>query len=328
MTFYNEEEFSRDDFHPDKQKILETKGWNKEAWDKNDPSLMTYYISLPMVFNPDGNELDWRQLPEDRKYELIRHVYDEAKWDKENDDDEIHESTLMEGDPNGEPKVLKLLLNDIFRFDISYFNGMEAKSVDLCHGDKFGHDMTKSATMMNMHDFISELRKGQTKYYFKLEDDDCDKSQFAEVGNCVMRSIRNALSNSEVGGIDGVFKPEWQQIDPKDFDWSLWMGAKGTKTANHYDTDLFNFLYVVEGKKRTVIIPNDRRTDDMFKLQSFISGGALADVDILHEDYNLHEGAVDLVVNGGEGVVIPYRWWHSVENLEDTMAYGFRVTGN
>jgi len=33
--------------------------------------LMTYYISLPMVFNPDEGELDWRQLPEDQKYELI-----------------------------------------------------------------------------------------------------------------------------------------------------------------------------------------------------------------------------------------------------------------
>ena len=42
-------------------------------------------------------------------------------------------------------------------------------------------------------------------------------------------------------------------------DWSLWIGRKGSTTALHKDHMHFNYLYVVQGLKRVVLIPEEEK---------------------------------------------------------------------
>jgi hypothetical protein len=46
--------------------------------------------------------------------------------------------------------------------------------------------------------------------------------------------------------------------------------------------------------------------------------------DILHTD-KLPEGAVEFIVKAGDGLMIPHLAWHAVQNLEPTIAFGFRI---
>jgi len=312
----NSSDMSWDDFGAEKRRELELRGWNRDAWDGDDPTLMSYYNEV---------ELYWNQLPEDRKAYWRDLDYTEEKWDTEELTD--HDRVDIKGDADAKPTVVKLALDDLCRFDISHFENLDGdKAVKVSDGTSYGADESPTGTV-GLKDFLSHLRRGSTEYYFKVEDEDRDKGLFAEVGRTVVESVSRGLAASELGGSDGPFKPEWQTMDPDDFSWSIWMGAKGTITGMHFDTELFNFLYVVEGKKRVVLIPNDHRTDNMFKIKSFYSGSAWTGIDVLSKDFVLPEGSVDVEVGPGEGIVIPFRWWHSVENLEDTLAYGFRVTG-
>lgn len=101
---------------------------------------------------------------------------------------------------------------------------------------------------------------------------DKDQPLLKNVGNAINKTIQYAMTNSVLGGKDGPFKEDWQRMPSDFFNWSIWLGGKGTRTPMHFDTELFNFLYVVEGKKRVVIIPNDHQTEGMFKLKEFFSG--------------------------------------------------------
>mmetsp|Transcript_2376 Transcript_2376/g.4316 ORF Transcript_2376/g.4316 Transcript_2376/m.4316 type:complete len:352 (-) Transcript_2376:407-1462(-) len=303
---------------PEKQKELEARGWNQKAWDKDDPSLMTFYNEV---------ELDWHQLPEERLKFWTDRGYNKEKWDSE--EDKLHDSVYIEGDANTKPTVIKLPLKDLCRFDISYFESLENNEmkVELYNGADLTASDETPAAKMSLKDFLSQLQDGKTAYKFVLEDIDMEKSQFEELGKVITQDIKDGLTNSKLGGNNGIFKEEWQKLDPEEFNWSMWMGAKGTQTPMHFDTDLFNFLYVVEGKKRVVLIPNDHRTAGMFKVKEFYSGSAFTGIDVLSKDFVLPEGSVDVEVGPGEGICISYRWWHSVENMENTLAYGFRIVG-
>lgn len=94
----------------------------------------------------------------------------------------------------------------------------------------------------------------------------------------------------------------------------------------HYDTDLLNFLYLAEGRKRIVIIPNDERTRDMYDVKTNEDGGTgWVEEDILAPDYVLPDFAVDLTLEAGEAIAIPLYAWHAVENLEPSLAFSIRI---
>ena len=152
-----------------------------------------------------------------------------------------------------------------------------------------------------------------------------EKDLFDDVGSVITRNIQEAMTNSELGGTDGPFRLEWQKKHHSYFNWSIWLGGKGTRTPMHFDTDLFNFLYVVEGKKRVIVIPNDASTEGMFPIKEYFSGSGWTGIDILDENFVLPEGSLDVEIGPGEGIFIPFRTWHAVENVENTVAYGFRV---
>lgn len=228
----------------------------------------------------------------------------------------------------GVPKVLTLSeLDKLKSYDFSYFERNHGSiNIDVTHGQVNSSD-EQGIAELKMADFIDMIRQGDTKYKFSAEDTNSDKGSFALVENETKIAILKALIRSELAGgnKEAAFKPDWQKKDASFFNWSIWMGAKGTKTPMHFDTDLFNFLYVAEGKKRVVLVPKNKAIDKLFPLKEFYSGSGWTGVDILDRSFNLPEGSVDVEVCAGQGIFIPFRWYHAVENVESNVAFGFRV---
>ena len=87
----------------------------------------------------------------------------------------------------------------------------------------------------------------------------------------------------------------------------------------HFDSDLFNFLFVVEGKKRVVLVPKNKKADKMLPLKEFYSGSGWIGVDILDSSFELPVGSVTLTCVPAR-VFIPFRWYHAVENAESSVS--------
>ena len=98
-------------------------------------------------------------------------------------------------------------------------------------------------------------------------------------------------------------------------------------TPSHYDSDTFNFLYLVEGRKRVVIVPNDELTQGWFKDITVEEGSGYASLheNMLDPNTPLPERSIDIILEAGEAIFIPYVSWHAVENLEPSLAYSLRI---
>jgi mannose-6-phosphate isomerase-like protein (cupin superfamily) len=179
-----------------------------------------------------------------------------------------------------------------------------------------------------------------------MEDVDGFKKELWEpIGSKIIQYLRPALQESELVR-SGLYKREWLDVDDQSFDWAMFLvstsrrceltlvslilhspyqGAAGTSTAMHFDTDQFGFLYVVEGRKRVVVLENTGLVNETrFNITSFFHGSAWTDLDILKTEHQ-PEGTLVFEVGPGEGIVIPSRAWHAVENLEPTLAYSIRI---
>jgi len=106
--------------------------------------------------------------------------------------------------------------------------------------------------------------------------------------------------------------------------WALWVGANGSKTALHYDADAINYLYVASGLKRVVLIPH---TESPLRWNQCDAGKFVANSCWVQEDVLSHppNASVVFYVGAGEALLIPYLHWHSVENLEPTVAMSYRT---
>lgn len=179
----------------------------------------------------------------------------------------------------------------------------------------------------SMGDFISTVKRGDTTGYIHLEEAMREKDALWDgVGHKAISSIRTLVSNHPDMLSKGAWKESYAVLEERDYDWAMFIGAKGTNTAMHYDSDTFNFLYLIEGKKRIVVIPNDNRTQGMFDVETNEEGGTgWTGVNILDPSYTLPEGAVDIIMEPGQGIAIPYLAWHAVENLEASLAVSLRI---
>ena len=108
---------------------------------------------------------------------------------------------------------------------------------------------------------------------------------------------------------------------PANLTWSFWLGAKGSTTAMHIDDVSFNILYVLHGTKRIVLIDPERVPKGRYTctVPHVGDNSCWGHVDILTEP---PPEAVTVVLRTGEALVTPPAWWHSVENLEPTLAVG------
>ena len=254
----------------------------------------------------------------------VERGYNEAKWESEVS--ELHDDPTTPS--KGYPVVLTLkeLGAQLEGYGLSYF---EENHGELCIkvfiGRSYTSDVQPTAEM-TMSSFAALLRSGDTAYKFDAEDMDPEKKAFSAVERETKSAILKALCDSELGKCKNApLKPAWQKQGEALFDWSIFMGSGGTRTPMHFDTDLFNFLFVVEGKKRVVLVPKNKKTDKMFPLKEFYSGSGWTGVDILDSSFELPEGSVTFDVCAGQGIFIPFRWYHAVDNVESSVSYVLRV---
>ncbi|CAB9527270.1 transcription factor jumonji [Seminavis robusta] len=311
---YDPVEHRWNDIPVTERKKLEVMGWNEEAWESDDVSKMTFY---------NENEiLDFDDLPDDRAA-----VYDDdplrfAQRRFVN----FHTSIFRRGaDPSVfRAKKIKLSLPGFNQFSTSYFNSSEARNaeVGVTMGATLGHDES-DVHQVSVGDYLDAMYSGNSTYYLKLEDVDAEKKDFAAVGNLFKKEIHHALK--ELRDYTAFPRQLQNEYDLDDFHWAMFLGAAKTSTGLHYDTDQFNCLYVVEGKKKVVVIPNDENSEGMYPFKSIFNGSAWSDANVLVDDVTLPSGGRSIILHSGEAIVIPYRWWHSVVNLEQTMSFSFRL---
>lgn len=106
-------------------------------------------------------------------------------------------------------------------------------------------------------------------------------------------------------------------------DWALWVGAEGSSTALHKDSYFVNYMYVVAGRKRVVLVAPSAGDSDTYGAGhncSWFHGTCWPRVDVLTEPPS---EATVVEVGAGEGFHIPYLYWHAVENLQPTVAVSF-----
>ena len=96
---------------------------------------------------------------------------------------------------------------------------------------------------------------------------------------------------------------------------TLYIGPKGTGTNLHIDNrNTSAWLAVLSGQKRFIFFSPDQ--------EPFLYDGA---VDVLNPDlerFPLYAKAkpVEIILEAGDLVYFPSKWWHQVENLEDSIA--------
>jgi len=106
--------------------------------------------------------------------------------------------------------------------------------------------------------------------------------------------------------------------------WALWVGANGSKTALHYDKDSINYLYVIRGRKKVVIFPHSEGSPQWHQCDGghFDANSCWTGNDVLSHP---PDHATVVYVGPGEALEIPFLYWHSVENLEPSIAVSYRL---
>ena len=92
----------------------------------------------------------------------------------------------------------------------------------------------------------------------------------------------------------------------------LYIGAAGSSTGLHCDSlDTHGFLVVLAGSKHWRLF----HPDDMRHFEPTTDHRCLAP-----EGQPLRHGCVEAILGPGDGIFVPSGWWHSVENLEPSLA--------
>ncbi len=266
--------------------------------------------------------LSWDELSEQRK-----RIWNIRGWNKERWEQEDHCQVPMQ---MSTPKAFKPLLVNISvpTFDALAMDALQQEDTLIRVVDGYSNETNEDFTArLSLKEIVSLARNGTTTSYLHLEEGMQEKRYLQEkIGDKVIESLLQAIKTNPDIQKSGLWNPAFEQLEKQDYDWALFLGGKGTKSPTHYDSDIFNFLYLVEGKKRFVILPNDERTAGTFETWQNDDGGTgWARLDLLDRSKPLPEHAVEIEISAGQGLIVPYVSWHAVENLEASLAYAIRV---
>jgi ribosomal protein L16 Arg81 hydroxylase len=125
--------------------------------------------------------------------------------------------------------------------------------------------------------------------------------------------------------VPDVVRPRWIQ-DKKKVDVNLWVGSAGNVTQMHYDRDE-NFLAEVQGSKHIRLF-DPEQTELLYPYPKDSVMYYLSYVDCDNPDYEKfpkfrEARAWEGVLNPGEILYLPARWWHQVRSLQDAISVNF-----
>jgi Cupin-like domain len=281
-----------DDLDPDRRQILEYRGWTAERWNRDgNKCLMPQRISTPEAF--------YVHVVKNMSVPLALAS--------------INSSTLSEMDESSTSTM----------------------SIRLVSGyDDYNEDFITSKSFVEI---FQGIQKGDTSFYLHLEEEMSEKEAFQHIiGDRIIHSLLPLVHDQHKElHRPGLWNPRWDAIDAHNdnddsYDWAMFAGAKGTKTPLHYDDDLLNFLYLIERRKHIVLIPNDNRTHGTFTTHQNKDGGTgWGELDVFAANANSTttwpEHTVEVVLEAGQAIALPYLCWHAVYNLEDTLAVSLRL---
>mmetsp|Transcript_53725 Transcript_53725/g.64803 ORF Transcript_53725/g.64803 Transcript_53725/m.64803 type:complete len:434 (-) Transcript_53725:135-1436(-) len=301
-----------DDFTDDERYALTVLGWTEDSWNEDDGKP----YEPPASFTKE-----WSQLtPAERAAASDVLGFTERNW--------VNQPALKDFSP----EVTALPIPELEALNLDYFASLDDVTVQLHDGHILSDDEHCDFKTMTMKEYVTELRSGAessvSKFYLKYEDEDPFKKHISgKIGRKVLQLLGDALADSPLRR-SGKFSRDYDNLNLTDYNWSFWLGGANTTTPMHYDTDTLNFLWVAEGRKRVIMLPNDARTEGLYECQSnYKSHSCWTGVDLLgdFDSGTLPENAVALELGAGEGILFPHLCWHAVKNLEPTVAFGYRV---
>jgi len=290
-------ELDWDDAQPGHKIALQQLGWTKEMWDS------------PDIFSTPAQDTPWSKLTPTEQNAAEYLGFDNLSW---------FVRSANETDFN--PEVTRLHIPELLKFNLDYFANLDIP-VSLCDGDTLKND-EECSEKTTMSEYVAELKKG-SMLYLKYEDEDPFKGHVqSAIGDKVVKYMRDALSKSPLRE-NGKYPALYDDLEINGNEWVFWLGGNNTSTSMHYDEDMVNFLWVVEGHKRVVVIPNDERTHGTYSCDSkYLGHSCWTGIDILNGSLPPH--AVEIELKSGEGIMIPHMAWHAVKNLAPTVAFGIR----
>jgi hypothetical protein len=268
------------------QKALITLGWTEETWGDDDKNKQ-----------PLSHYTPWKKLTreEQEAAQVLGFVEDEWLWG-------------YWGEEFNPVVVRNLSVPELQVMDLDYLASLDVM-VELRDGDTVGDDEYGIRKNMHMSEYIQALRTG-SKLYLKYEDHDAFKQHIRhDVGEKVLKHLVPAIQKSTLRD-QGLYKRVYDYVQFTDSNWLIWVGGANTSTSMHWDADSFNFLWVVQGRKRVVLIPNDNRTAGYYDCQVEVEEGehsCWTGIDILSGPLPSH--AVEIEIGPGEGIYLPYLSW-------------------
>lgn len=289
----------------DYKNLLKTEGWTEEKWDKYEPN-----DDDEEDDDDDDEDEDEEEQERHERAEYLRKVW--FSWNRD----------LRKPVPEFAPRVIKVDIPEIQAYNIDYMATLDM-NVDLVPSRKYGESTDselwrEDRKTMSMENIVAAIKSGKAAdgVYFQAEHEEQFVQLFPEG---FREKVINAAKRTLVEqGVDD-FKQKLRDLPPTHYDLGIFFGAKDTATPSHIDMELFNFLYVVEGRKRVYMLPYDPEKN--LPSEIFYES-AWSPVNIIDDP---PEGVVVMEVEAEEGILIPYRCYHAVENLDHTLAYAFRV---
>eukprot|EP00978_Attheya_sp_CCMP212_P034540 scaffold145101_cov59-Attheya_sp.AAC.3 len=283
----------------EKERHLTTLGWNEEAWNAKLHDDIVFY-------RPSAEVRTWSKLTPEHKEAALFLGFDSRTWHVRD----------WEGDRSFHHKKIKLDIPELLELDLDYLRTLEFKIQTHPEGKPGQDDETIPMIEMTMPEFVDGLREGRD-LYMKYEDTESGVFPL-NIESTIKHSLSKALQNTHLKDV-GRFGPEYDDIDARD-SVSMYVGGVNSTSQVHLDLQSFGFIYVVEGVKRIILMPNDQRTSDQFPMVKEVFYSVWPGVDILNGP--LPEHAQEFILEKGEGIQIPYFTWHAVQNLEPCISYG------
>jgi len=212
-------------------------------------------------------------------------------------------------DKRGKPILYKNMhIEKLKHLDFDYFVEKVGDHRISVHRGKFNMVST------TMKEFYQQMVAGNDRDYLKSED---------EYNLLSMLGIKDEIIN-EFGKL---FDKNVKNIIGRDL--GFWMGGKGTTTGWHTDIEDLNYLYLVRGKKRIMLI-SPMYNECMYEENITAFGARYSSIDFKNVDYDKYPKFKNVVIhtyilNEGDCIHIPKNWWHCVENLEDSIGVVYKI---
>lgn len=212
-----------------------------------------------------------------------------------------------------------LNMKEIDKMDFNFFHkNFGEKEVYVTFSKSNSIDTNTVFKKMKLSYYLNKMMKDK-RWYFKTED--CyDFLNIVGIKKEIMDAFDKYINKNEK-----MYKEN--QIALRDC--AFFMGAKGSTTGWHCDMDDLAFLYVSEGKKKVQIV-SDEYDDNMYERKIFTAGAKWSEIDFQNIDYKKFPKFKDAkvhtyIMEKGDCILIPKKWWHCVVNLEDTIGFTYKA---